>query len=202
MSTTQNPQDLILKESRAEKTALRNRIRALLAAMTPPFRVEASNLVTALLVKQRIWKDAQSVLVYAPLPQELDIWPLVTIALGEGKTVALPRYIPKDKTYVVCPIADPANDLQIGKFGIREPAPHCLSVAISRLDFVMVPGVAFDLHGRRLGRGRGFYDQILKAVSGKTCGIAFDEQIVETVPVEPHDILVKSILTPTRWLEV
>ena len=202
MSTTKNPQASIFKDYRAEKTALRSHIRAVLAAMTPSFLAEASNLAIALLAKQRMWKEAQSVLLYAPLPEELDIWPLLSIALKEGKMVALPRYIQKDKSYVICPVSDPENDLQIGQFGIREPASHCLPAPISQLDFVLVPGVAFDLHGRRLGRGRGFYDQLLKAVRGKTCGIAFDEQIVETVPVEPHDILVNSILTPSRWVEV
>jgi 5-formyltetrahydrofolate cyclo-ligase len=66
----------------------------------------------------------------------------------------------------------------------------------------LVPGVAFDLHGRRLGRGKGFYDRLLADVRGKTCGVAFDEQIVREVPVEPHDSDVNCILTPTRWIEL
>jgi len=73
---------------------------------------------------------------------------------------------------------------------------------LNRLDLTLVPGVAFDLHGRRLGRGKGIYDQILAAVGGLTCGITFDEQVVSEVPVEPHDIQVNRILTPTRWIEL
>src|SRR5689334_22398520 len=98
------------------------------------------------------------------MPEELDIWPLVPKAIEEGKTVMLPRYVSHDKSYVICPIQNSAKDLLVGQFGIREPAPHCFPAPISRLDFILVPGVAFDLHGRRLGRGRGFYDQLLKAV--------------------------------------
>ena len=75
-------------------------------------------------------------------------------------------------------------------------------VSLNRLDFILVPGVAFDLHGRRLGRGRGYYDILLAKVRGTTCGVAFDEQIVREVPVEPHDSDVNCILTPTRWIEL
>ena len=71
-----------------------------------------------------------------------------------------------------------------------------------RLDLVLVPGVAFDLHGRRLGRGRGYYDRLLSQVGGRTCGVAFDEQVVSEVPVEAHDVLLNCILTPTRWFEL
>ena len=66
---------------------------------------------------------------------------------------------------------------------------------------ILVPGVAFDLHGRRLGRGKGFYDQLLAGVRGTTCGVAFDVQVVRELPQEPHDARVNCILTPTRWLE-
>jgi 5-formyltetrahydrofolate cyclo-ligase len=188
-------------DARVAKVALRSRIRGILAKISPTERAEASNRATALLSQQPQWKQAQTVLLYAPMPEELDIWPLLPKALEDGKTVLLPRYLSQANSYVICPIAHPTKDLQVGQFGIREPAPHCEPFQISRLDFVLVPGVAFDLHGRRLGRGRGFYDQLLKGVFGKTCGVAFDEQIVETVPVEPHDILLNSILTPTRWVD-
>src|SRR5262245_14700755 len=185
MDTTKKSAGQIPKKIRTEKTELRKRIRALLAQMPGSVRVEASTRVNDLLSKQPCWKEAKSVLLYAPLPEEPDVWPLVTVALEQGKKVFLPRYILENKTYAVCPIVDLSGDLQIGQFGIREPAPHCQPVSISRLDFVLVPGVAYDLRGHRLGRGRGFYDQLLKVVPGRTCGIVFDEQIVETVPVEP-----------------
>ena len=95
-----------------------------------------------------------------------------------------------------------SRDLKTGQFGIREPADACPLIPLNRLDFVLVPGVAFDLQGRRLGRGKGYYDRLLAEVRGKTCGVAFDEQIVEELPLEPHDVLVNCILTPTRWIEL
>jgi len=71
-----------------------------------------------------------------------------------------------------------------------------------RLDLALVPGVAFDLNGHRLGRGKGYYDRLLAMLTGPACGVAFDQQIVSQVPNEPHDVRLSCILTPTRWHDV
>jgi 5-formyltetrahydrofolate cyclo-ligase len=70
------------------------------------------------------------------------------------------------------------------------------------LDLILVPGVAFDLQGRRLGRGKGYYDQLLGALHGTRCGVAFDQQVVDEIPMAPHDMTLHCILTPTRWVEL
>jgi 5-formyltetrahydrofolate cyclo-ligase len=184
-----------------EKESLRKEIRAQLKAMTPEHRATASGRACALLEQQAVWKKAEVIFFYAPLLEELDIWPLIGDSLAAGKTVALPRFDPTTQRYIACAIQDPAKDLSHGQFGIREAGAHCIAVPPNRLDLVLVPGVAFDLQGRRLGRGKGFYDQMLASVRGTTCGVAFDEQIVETIPVEPHDVHLNCILTPTRWIE-
>jgi len=72
---------------------------------------------------------------------------------------------------------------------------------LGRLDLILVPGVAFDLRGRRLGRGRGFYDRLLLETGGVKCGIAFDEQIAGEVPTGKYDLQMNFILTPTRCVE-
>jgi 5-formyltetrahydrofolate cyclo-ligase len=177
-------------------------MRAVLKSMSRQQHAAASARAQALLEQQAAWRNAQSVLFYAPLPEELDVWPLAESALSAGKTVALPRFVPRKKIYAAGAIRSAASDLAIGQFGIQEPADHCSELPLNRLDLVLVPGVAFDLHGRRLGRGKGFYDQLLAAVRGTTCGVAFDEQIVSEIPVEPHDIHLNCILTPTRWIEL
>jgi 5-formyltetrahydrofolate cyclo-ligase len=169
--------------------------------MTSEQRTLASEQACSLLEKQTVWKNAATIFFYAPLPEELDIWPLVRDSVAAGKTAALPRFDPTTQRYVACQVQDISKDLSHGQFGIREPLGHCIAVPPNRLDLILVPGVAFDLHGRRLGRGKGFYDQLLTSVRGTTCGVAFDEQIVEAVPVEPHDVHLKCILTPTRWIE-
>ncbi len=167
--------------------------------MTAAERVVASLQLCARLEQQPLWQKAQSILFYAPLPEEPDIWQLLLDALAAGKTVLLPRFSPEQKGYVACHIKDAVKDIRKGQFGIREPGDDCAKFSLNRLDLILVPGIAFDLDGRRLGRGKGFYDQLLAVIHGPTCGVAFDQQIVSRIPVEPHDICLSCILTPTRW---
>ena len=183
------------------KQAMRKQVCAAVARMEPGERVAASTQACALLAAQAQWRTAQWVMFFAPLPEELDVWPLLTMALSAAKKVALPRFVAERQTYEACQILDPKLDLQVGHFGIREPHSRCAPLASIRLDLIMVPGVAFDLHGRRLGRGKGYYDQLLKGLRGMACGVAFDQQIVGEVPVEPHDVRLDFVLTPTRWIE-
>jgi 5-formyltetrahydrofolate cyclo-ligase len=188
-------------EIQDSKSALRQQMRATLQSITAEQRTLASQRACSLLEKQSVWKNADTIFFYAPLLEELDIWPLVRDSIAAGKTVALPRFDTATQRYISCQVRDINIDLSRGQFGVREPSSHCIAVPPNRLDLILVPGVAFDLHGRRLGRGKGFYDQLLTSVRGTTCGVAFDEQIVESVPVEPHDIHLNCILTPTRWIE-
>jgi 5-formyltetrahydrofolate cyclo-ligase len=181
------------------KLNLRREIREKVRAMTPAQRAAGAELARRRLEQQPVWKQAANILFYAPLPEELDIWPLLETALNQKKQAFLPRFDPVKRTYLAHRVSDPRVDLCPGQFGIPEPQAHCPQSPLNRLDFVLVPGIAFDLHGRRLGRGRGYYDQILADVRGTTCGVAFDEQIVAEIPVEPHDIIVRCILTPSRW---
>ncbi len=135
------------------------------------------------------------------MPEELDLWPLLVAALSVGKHVALPRFVAETKSYEACPIQNPERDVHVGHFGIREPNQRCLRLTSDRLDLILVPGVAFDLHGGRLGRGKGYYDQLLKVLHGTTCGVGFDQQLVDSVPVGPRDVRLNYVLTPTRWVE-
>jgi 5-formyltetrahydrofolate cyclo-ligase len=186
----------------ALKSALRAEVRARLAKLTEKDREKASEQALSLIHLQDAWKKARFVLFYAPLNGELDLWPLLGQALQGGKEVALPRYDPERGGYVACQITELTSDLEMGRYGIREPRQSCASVPLNRLDFALIPGVAFDLHGCRLGRGQGYYDRLLAGMCGRICGVAFDEQIVGTVPVQPHDSDVNCILTPTRWIEL
>jgi 5-formyltetrahydrofolate cyclo-ligase len=182
-----------------EKTSLRSQVRAELKKMSTEDRTAASLQLCALLEKQEIWRKAQSILFFAPLADEPDIWQLLVDSLSNKKTVLLPRFEVEQGHYSACLITDAARDLRAGKFGVREPAESCAKIPLNRLDLILAPGIAFDLQGHRLGRGKGFYDRLLATLHGPTCGVAFDQQIVERIPVEPHDIRLNCILTPTRW---
>ena len=193
----------------AHKLVLRDKIRERVRAMESLRREVESKNACSRLSQQPRWQNAGTILGYAPLPGELDVWPLLMGALNERKRVFLPRFAgcssgtaDQSGIYIACEIVSAEKDLCPGRFGIREPAQWCPQFDLNRLDFTLVPGVAFDLQGRRLGRGKGFYDRMLAAVRGTICGVAFDEQIVGEIPIEPHDTLVNCILTPTRWVEL
>ncbi len=183
------------------KLALRRRMRAELKLITTGQRAAASARACALLQAQTVWKEAESILFYAPMPGELDVWPLLVEALRVGKTAALPRFQAETGDYTVRVLADALADVQVGAFGIREPVARCAALSpVKKLDLLLIPGLAFDLNGHRLGRGKGYYDQLLATVRGTRIGVAFDQQIVSGVPVEPHDVRLNGLLTPTRWI--
>ena len=185
-----------------QKAALRKQIRASLQKISPAARDTASAQARTLLKEQPIWKNAASVLFFAPVSNEVDVWPLLEEALNMGKTAALPRFDSADQSYVACRIQNLRSEIVTGEFGIREPAAKCAEIPFSKFDLVLVPGVAFDLRGCRLGRGRGFYDRLLTEVRGIKCGVAFDEQIVNEIPVGTLDVQVDFILTATRCVKV
>ena len=182
-----------------EKSALRTRIHTELKRITADERKQLSSRSCELLKQQTLWQRADSVLLYAPFAYEMDIWDLSSEILARGKILALPQFRPERGHYIAAVVKNAEKGLKTGQFGIREPDESCPPIELKRLDLALVPGVAFDFAGRRLGRGKGFYDQLLKLVRGTTVGVAFDEQIVSAVPAGPNDVRVNCILTPTRW---
>lgn len=146
-------------------------------------------------------RSAHTILFYAPLPDELDVWPLLEKLLPTRTVCALPAFDPAAKTYVARRVQNLETDIAAGQFNVSEPLPECDEVPLNRFDLILVPGVAFDLHGNRLGRGKGFYDRILSAASGMKCGVAYDFQVLEEIPAEPHDAKMNFIATPTRCVK-
>ena len=175
-------------------------MRAALRQIPACDRAISSAHACALLRVQAQWRAAQSILFFAPLPEELDVWPLMIEALAAGKRAALPRFMPAAQGYVACQILDPVADLELGQFGIREPRCRCARFESKQLDLILVPGLAFDLQGGRLGRGKGYYDKLLEALRGSTCSVAFDQQVLDEIPMAPHDMRLDCILSPTRWV--
>jgi len=143
-------------------------------------------------------QSAHAILFYAPMPDELDVWPLLEKLLKTGKICALPAFDGTTRTYCARRVTSLETDIIAGRFDVREPAPSCEIVPFNRFDLVIVPGVSFDLAGNRLGRGMGFYDRILAESSGVKCGVAYDFQLKESIPVETHDAKVNFIFTPGR----
>jgi 5-formyltetrahydrofolate cyclo-ligase len=167
--------------------------------MTPEEREAESGALRRRLAGLEVWRVARTVMAFASRPDEPDLDPLLCAAIAEGKTVALPRFRPATGLYEAAAVRDWEQDLVRGEFGIREPRAGAEAVPLNQLDLVLVPGLAFDPTGARLGRGKGFYDRLLADVSGHRCGVLFEWQRVEAVPLESHDRLMNSILTPASW---
>jgi 5-formyltetrahydrofolate cyclo-ligase len=178
------------------KSELRSKIRGALEKISPAVRaVESSELCDRLEAQLR---SARTILFFAPLPDELDVWPLLEQFLAAGKICALPFFDSAAQTYSARRVQNLAADIAIGKFGVREPASSCPEIPLEKFDLILVPGVAFDWNGNRLGRGQGFYDRLLAKTSGLKCGVTYDFQLIGKIPAEPHDAKVNFIVTPTR----
>jgi 5-formyltetrahydrofolate cyclo-ligase len=177
---------------------LRESVRRQVRALPLGERQSSSALLCDRLRGESIWHRAKAVLFFAPLPDEPEVTVLIDEALKSGRKVALPRFRPEGTDYEAAQIARHV-ELQPGRFGALEPGTGCPSISLNQLDLILVPGIAFDFTGRRLGRGKGFYDRLLAKVRGHKCGVAVDVQIVSGLPEEPHDVRVDSILTPSRW---
>jgi 5-formyltetrahydrofolate cyclo-ligase len=183
-----------------EKKLLRREIRARLAEVSASDRRAFSSAAGIRLLEQESFRNAQCILAYSPLTDELDLSPALDWARAAGKTIALPRFVPEERAYRAALAEQGMTHHPKGAFGVVEPPPGAPLLSWNQLDFVLVPGLAFDPGGRRLGRGKGFYDRLLAEITCLKCGVALEAQILPRVPADAHDISMNFILTPTRWL--
>ena len=178
------------------KTDLRAHIRARLENISDAVRaVESIDLCERLKTQM---PSARTILFFAPLPDELDVWPVLELSLALGVNCALPFFDAEKKSYGAKIIQALETDIVAGKFGVREPAASCAEIPLNQFNLILVPGMAFDFSGNRLGRGQGFYDRLLENASGIKCGVCHDFQLLEKIPSEPHDAKVDFMLTPMR----
>jgi 5-formyltetrahydrofolate cyclo-ligase len=185
------------------KLELRRQVLAARDAMSPEERVRAAGEIIARIAALPAYDAARTVLLTLAFRTEWNTTALVRAALLAGKTVAVPRVDVATRMLVLHGIADPDLDVAAGHQGIPEPLPHCPVIAPGAIDWVLVPGVAFDRAGRRLGYGGGFYDRLLPLLTRASRRVAgaFDVQIVHRVPAAPHDLCVDTIVTDSRLLE-
>jgi len=183
-----------------EKDDLRKRILALRRSQSIA-RVEiVSSLIQKRILFLPLFKNAKTILFYLALKDEVQTEELIRKALSLRKKVGVPLVDPERKQILPSWIKDIDQELTIGFRGILEPKKSCVRIFDSqKLDLIIVPGVAFDLKGHRLGWGGGFYDRFLARVSGIVfLSPAFEFQVVDQVPYQDHDITVDYIVTEKR----
>jgi 5-formyltetrahydrofolate cyclo-ligase len=186
----------------AAKKAMRARMLAARDALDPAARAAAARAIASRIAALPSFDGAVTVLATLPFGSEWNMRPLVQAALDRGKTVVLPRVDPAARSLVLHRIADLDADVVPGFGGIPEPAPRMPVVPPRAIDCVLVPGVAFDAAGRRLGYGGGYYDRLLPLLRHGVprIGGAFELQIVDEVPAGAHDVAVDFVVTPGRTL--
>ena len=170
-----------------DKSALRAKMRRIAKS-----RSDATALSAGLANQLRNWphwQSSASIASFSPLagePDTLDPWP-------DDKRIALPRVSGEN---LVFHWVARREELRTGSFGILEPAEEA-PAAGKEFDLILIPGLAFDLRGGRLGRGKGFYDRFLAGARGIRVGVCFEDQIVGDVPAEPHDLRMDFLVTPS-----
>ena len=135
------------------------------------------------------------------------MWMLLTAALAANKSIAIPDIDWPHKSMSPRQITNLHTDLIPGRYDIRVPAPGCPLVEPKSLDAILLPGLAFDRAGNRLGRGAGFYDRFISSLHDAghrpaLIGVCYHAQIVDSVPTEPHDHRVDRVITELGPLDL
>lgn len=141
-----------------------------------------------------VWRTANTVLLYSPLKDEVDVRPLIAEAVAAHKRVLLPVV---DGDNLTLRIYEGEKSMAKGAFGIMEPTGSLFHVnRYNEIGLAIIPGMAFDSKGHRLGRGKGYYDRLLPHLPQTfLMGVCFHFQLLDDVPSEPHDVLMHSVVS-------
>lgn len=152
-----------------------------------------SSALFAALQSESHFANARTLLLYSALPDEVQINPLFDGLIAQGKTILLPRVV--SDTDMELRLYTGADSLQPGAFGIMEPTGP-LYTDYAAIDVAVIPGMAFDADGHRLGRGKGYYDRFLPLIPrAYKIGLCFPWQLVDEVPSDAHDIMMDGVIS-------
>lgn len=183
------------------KRAARQQMRAKLRQLGPDARRLASEAIVERLLPRIVEVPVhEKILVYAALSSEPDVSGLMK--KRPDLKFVYPRVVTGDRPVLeLYAVSDLARDAEQGAFGVLEPVPErCQRVDPQELACVLVPGMAFSPRGARLGKGGGYYDALLGHLGrpAMTIGVCFDFQMLQEIPLEPHDQLVDGVVTEAR----
>ena len=179
-------------------------------AITPEQKILKESAIEERLFCLDAFKQATSILLYVSFRSEVDTRRYLDDVIKLNKKLVLPAVDSKHKKLNLYEVRD-ISELEPGYMGILEPrAIDGMSVTLKDIDLVIIPGTGFDRNGNRLGYGGGYYDKLLsyesKQLSGvdkhiTTIALAFEEQVGDDIPAEPHDINVDMIVTDKRLIK-
>ncbi|MFH0817085.1 MAG: 5-formyltetrahydrofolate cyclo-ligase [Candidatus Micrarchaeota archaeon] len=183
------------------KAELRKVLKETLSKQPISERERKSKLVINELIGLKEYSKAKTILIYVSMKEEVSTIEFITNAIVEGKCVVVPAVDKSGKSMTLHKI-NSLGDLEPGYKGIHEPRDKSCEVPSESIDLAVVPGLAFDSRGNRLGRGKGMFDKLFEKAKCPKIALAFDFQVVETVPVEGHDFPVEIIVTEKRVLRL
>ncbi|MFO1413445.1 MAG: 5-formyltetrahydrofolate cyclo-ligase [Burkholderiales bacterium] len=186
------------------KRTMRNAVLAQRDALGADARAAAAAVIAGRIVALPSFAAARCLLLTLPFRSEWDTRAVIAAAQAQGRTVVLPRVDDAARMLDLHVVRDVERETAPGFRGIPEPAATLPRVDLAAIDWVLVPGVAFDPTGRRLGYGGGYYDRLLAMLDARAMRVAgaYDLQVVPSVPAAPHDLVVDLIVTDTRQVPV
>jgi 5-formyltetrahydrofolate cyclo-ligase len=189
-------------DEQEKKAAMREQARKARVAQKDKDALSAA--IVARFTALESFAAAKSVMYYVDAGSEVRTRQALPAAIATGKRIVVPWCVVESNTLELFHLTD-MSELVEGAYKILEPRDDLRLLPEKRvdpesLDLVMVPGTAFDLHGGRMGQGKGYYDRLLAGVRPgcPLVALAFDCQIFDTIPVAPHDVFMHRILTESR----
>ena len=179
----------------AEKARLRRQALDWLATLSSQARIAGDEALFRRFLALPQIESARTVLLYHGMDTEPDTVRLLSPLWDIGKQVCLPRCLPGNQ--MEARLVQRASTLVRHPYGMLEPGPDCPLIPPDQIDLVLVPGLAFDRSGGRLGRGGGYYDRWLAGFSGITAALCRDGLLMESIPRLPHDLGVNLVVTET-----
>lgn len=177
-----------------DKKTLRKQVRDKLRSLTMEQYEEKSKKIAEQLFQLQEWKKANCIGITISIFPEVNTYPIIEKAWEQGKNVAAVKCVPETRGLEFYQIND-FTQVEKGFYGLYEPVVEMtIKVDPKDIQLVIVPGLAFTNEGKRLGVGGGYYDRFLPMYKGKTVSLAFDEQLLEDIPVEPHDWYVQKVV--------
>ena len=184
------------------KSSLRKMILGRRDAMDAGARAALSRAIIQDIIGLDAYRRSHIVMAYVTFGSELQTGAVIRHVLAEGKTLILPRVNRAKRALELYEVREPARDLEPGVWGILEPKPdQCARVEPDAVEFILVPGLAFDAQCRRLGYGGGFYDWLLGGLTAhppprpSLVAGAFAAQMVGAVPAGAHDVTMDVVVT-------
>ena len=179
-----------------DKEKLRMDLRKRLQKITAAERAEKSRRACENLIETPEFQNACTVMMYMSLPHELDICEAILKAWQTGKTVAVPKISWEQRHMIPVEITSLETGFSTEVLGLRNPV-NGRPVPFEDIDLVVTPALGYDRKGNRLGRGGSYYDRFLanERLKAVRCGMGFDEQVVDQIPVTEHDKPIDFLVT-------